>query len=285
MMTTRDFIVVGIVAFSFGAIGFLLYDWIEIRFLRYLDKYGEQVRETLDAIFIQVSEQQARRILIVSIIGLGAIAYIISFNFLVLFYAAAIGMFLPVMLLRYAKKRRLEKFDRQMMDIVNTVSNALKSGLNLQQAFEFLVNEMKPPISEEFDLVLKEVRLGAQIEDALENLIKRIPLPELEMMVIAIQTLRRTGGNMIETFDVIGQVIKERRKVEGKIKALTAEGLTQGYIMCAMPAVLGTVIYLLDPGFIRPLFSTFLGWLMMSLMVGLIAVGWIVIKKMVSIEV
>ncbi len=284
-MTTRDFIVVGIVAFSFGAIGFLLYDWIEIRFLRYLDKYGEQVRETLDAIFIQVSEQQARRILIVSIIGLGAIAYIISFNFLVLFYAAAIGMFLPVMLLRYAKKRRLEKFDRQMMDIVNTVSNALKSGLNLQQAFEFLVNEMKPPISEEFDLVLKEVRLGAQIEDALENLIKRIPLPELEMMVIAIQTLRRTGGNMIETFDVIGQVIKERRKVEGKIKALTAEGLTQGYIMCAMPAVLGTVIYLLDPGFIRPLFSTFLGWLMMSLMVGLIAVGWIVIKKMVSIEV
>lgn len=280
-----DYIVAAVIGLAWGTIGWLVYDALELRFIVYLDKYGAQVQESLDAMFVPVSEKVARRILIASILGLAAVGYIVSWNLLVLFYAAAIGMFLPVILLRVAKRRRIERFDAQMMDIVNVIGNCLKSGLGLQQAFEFLVQEMKPPASEEFDLALKEIRMGAQIEDALGNLGKRVPLPELDMMVISIQTLRRTGGNMVETFEVVGNVIKERRKVEGKIKALTAEGLTQGYIMCAMPAVLGSIIYLLDPEFITPLFETFIGWIMMSVMVGMIALGWVVIKKMVSIEV
>lgn len=280
-----DYIVAAVIGLAWGTIGWLVYDALELRFIVYLDKYGAQVQESLDAMFVPVSEKVARRILIASILGLAAVGYIVSWNVLVLFYAAAIGMFLPVILLRVAKRRRIERFDAQMMDIVNVIGNCLKSGLGLQQAFEFLVQEMKPPASEEFDLALKEIRMGAQIEDALGNLGKRVPLPELDMMVISIQTLRRTGGNMVETFEVVGNVIKERRKVEGKIKALTAEGLTQGYIMCAMPAVLGSIIYLLDPEFITPLFETFIGWIMMSVMVGMIALGWVVIKKMVSIEV
>lgn len=284
-MTIGDFFVIGIIAVCWGGIGYLIYEWVELKFILYLDKYGTQVQESLDAIFVPVSEKVARRILVASIVSLAAVGYLVSFNPLVLLYTAAIGMFLPVILLRVAKRRRLERMDGQLMDVVNVIGNCLRSGLNLQQAFEFLVTEMKPPASEEFDLVLKEIRIGAQIEDALGNLVKRVPLPELEMMVISIQTLRRTGGNMVETFEVVGNVIKERRKVEGKIKALTAEGLTQGYIMCAMPAVLGSIIYLLDPDFIRPLFETFLGWIMMSFMIGLIALGWVVIKKMVTIEV
>ncbi|MBI2838150.1 MAG: type II secretion system F family protein [Acidobacteria bacterium] len=280
-----DYMVAAVIGLAWGAVGWLVYDALELRFILYLDKYGAQVQESLDAMFVPVSEKVARRILVASILGLAAVGYIVSWNFLVLFYAAAIGMFLPVILLRVAKRRRIEKFDAQMMDIVNVIGNCLKSGLGLQQAFEFLVQEMKPPASEEFDLALKEIRMGAQIEDALGNLGKRVPLPELDMMIISIQTLRRTGGNMVETFEVVGNVIKERRKVEGKIKALTAEGLTQGYIMCAMPAVLGSIIYLLDPEFISPLFETFIGWIMMSVMVGMIALGWVVIKKMVSIEV
>lgn len=284
-MGAWDFIVAALVAFCWGAIGWLLYDWFELKFLVYLDTYGVQVRDNMDAMFAPVTEKVARRMLIASIGGLGAVGLLLSGNPMVMLYAAAIGMFLPVLLLRWAKRRRTERFDSQMMDIVTVIGNCLKSGLNLQQAFEFLVAEMRPPASQEFDLVMKEIRLGAQVEEALASLAKRMPLPELEMMVISIQTLRQTGGNMVETFEVIGNVIKERRKVEGKIKALTAEGLTQGYIMCAMPAVLGTIIYLLNPEFISPLFNTVLGWIMMSFMVGLIALGWIVIKKMVSIDV
>jgi tight adherence protein B len=144
---------------------------------------------------------------------------------------------------------------------------------------------MHAPINEEFEQVLKEVQMGRTLDEALIALNERIVHPELDLLVSSIVTLRRTGGNMTETFELITDTIQQRVRVEGKIRALTAQGMTQAYIMVSMPYILGLVVYLMDPSYMRPMFETVLGWMLLTLMTGMVLVGWFVIKQIVTIEV
>lgn len=193
--------------------------------------------------------------------------------------------FVPVPLVRYFKSHRWKTFDEQLLDGVNLLRNAMKSGLGLQQAIEVLVREMRPPISEEFDLVLKEVQLGRTMDEALISLNERMEHPELDLVVSSVVTLRRTGGNISETFELISHTIEERVRVEGKIRALTAQGMTQAYVLVSMPFVLGIIMFLMDPGYMRPMFSTVLGNLLLLLVGLMVFIGWNVIKRVVTIEV
>jgi len=165
------------------------------------------------------------------------------------------------------------------------VSNSLRSGLSLQQGIELVVEEMDAPISEEFATVVKETKLGLPFDEALQNLAERVPTPDLDMVVTAIVTIRETGANLAEVFDIIAHTVRERKKVEGKIQAMTAEGMTQGVMMCAVPPVLILTFYFLDPALIEPLFNTVLGILMLVIIVSLDAMGMWMILNTVKIDV
>jgi tight adherence protein B len=179
----------------------------------------------------------------------------------------------------------METIDDQFIDALHLMSNALKSGLSLQQAIELVVREMKPPIADEFGRLVKEIHLGRLTDDALKRFAERLPLEDVQLAVDSILTLRETGGNLSETFEVIARTIVERKKVQGKIKSMTAQGMTQGMVACAMPIFMMLMFSVIDPGFMTPFFTTPLGFMMLAFVFILDGMGMWLMFKLVKVDV
>lgn len=201
------------------------------------------------------------------------------------FAAAVIVWKLPKPIVNWMGRRRVDKFVNQMVDGLAMMANAMKSGLSVPQAIGLVTEEMPDPIRKEFNIVLSENKLGVSLEAALTNLSKRIPSDDVEMFVTAVNILKETGGNLAETFDTITSTIRERIKIENKIKALTAQGFYQGVVVAAVPPGLFLMFYTSDPEFMRPLFTTFFGWVILTVILGLEVVGFYVILRIIKIEV
>ena len=185
----------------------------------------------------------------------------------------------------YLRKRRLDQIDDQLVDALGMMANALRSGLSLQQALDLVAREMKPPIADEVGRVMKEIHLGQLTDHALRRMAERVPLEDLGLAIDSILTLRETGGNLSESFQVIAHTIVERKKVQGKIKTLTAQGMAQGLLAGAMPAALLLILSIVDASFIRPLFTTPLGFLMLIVAAVLDAMGIYMMFRLVRVEV
>jgi len=192
---------------------------------------------------------------------------------------------LPGKIIHTLWKRRINRFVLQMVDGLSLMSNAMRSGLNVPQALQLVSDELPNPISQEFALVLSQNKLGVTFEDALSNLSKRMPHDDIEMFTTSINILKETGGNLAETFDSIAYTIRERIKVESKIAAMTAQGVLQGIIVVFMPFALGAVLYSIDPERIAPMFTTVIGWVLLTIMVTLQAIGGFMIWKIVRVRV
>ncbi len=180
---------------------------------------------------------------------------------------------------------RIKKFSTQMVDALTLMSNGMKSGLNVPQTLQIVVDEMPNPISQEFRLILTENRIGLTFEKAFENLGRRIPSEDVSMFVTSVNILRETGGNISETFDTIAQTIRERMKLQSKIGAMVAQGMMSAIIVGALPWGLGVMLYLIDPVRMTPLFTTPLGWVILLAILILEAIGFVVILKIVKIRV
>jgi tight adherence protein B len=165
------------------------------------------------------------------------------------------------------------------------MANGVKAGLSVQQCMERIQENLANPISQEFGLVLSQMRLGRGMSEALNDLGMRIPKPDVQMYVTSVNILSETGGNMAETFQTITFTIRERQKIEKKIDALTAQGVTQGVIITLIPFGLLAVFAIVDPAYVRPLFTTTLGFIALFMMLALQTIGGIMIKKIVKIQV
>ncbi|MGK5086258.1 type II secretion system F family protein [Bdellovibrionota bacterium FG-2] len=198
---------------------------------------------------------------------------------------AVIGWKSPKPFVDWMYRRRVDKFVMQMVDALSLMSNGLKSGLSVAQAMGLVTQEMPNPIQQEFGLVLSQNKLGVSLEEAFTGLSVRIKSDDVEMFVTSVNILKETGGNLAETFDTIVSTIRERLKVENKIKALTSQGLYQGVFVMAIPPLLGVVFYQTDPEFMKPLFTTWMGWVIIMVILALEAVGFFVIMKIIKIEV
>lgn len=181
--------------------------------------------------------------------------------------------------------RRVRKFVTQMVDGLSLMSNAMRSGLNVPQALQLVSDELPNPISQEFQLVLSQNKLGVSLEDAMSNLSVRMPHDDIEMFTTSVNILKETGGNLAETFDSISYTIRERIKVESKIQAMTAQGVMQGVIVVLMPFALGGILYTIDPERIAPMFTTIPGWILLTVMMTLQGVGGFAIWKIVQVRV
>jgi tight adherence protein B len=196
-----------------------------------------------------------------------------------------LGWVMPGMVTTYLHKRYVDKFDMQLLDGLGMLASGLRSGLSLQQSMGLVANEMAPPISQEFKLVLTEYNYGKTIDEAFERMAKRVPSLDLGITIEAILVLRSTGANLVETFDIIIDTVRERKKVEGKIKSMTAMGVFQGIILGAMPFVLMKVLHMLNPEYMTPFFTTTIGWVMFGVVTLLVILGGLAIKSIVTIDV
>jgi tight adherence protein B len=192
---------------------------------------------------------------------------------------------LPGLAVMYLRHRRAKKFEAQLADGLVMASNALRAGFSLLQALDLTAQKAPAPLSQEFGLVLKEHRLGADLSDALHRLTERVPSPDTRIFANSVIILRETGGNLTEIFDTLSETIQERKRVMKKIRAMTAEGETQAYFLAALPPVLGIILYQLDPDSISLFFTTFGGWLMLALMALMEVVGLALMLRIVKVKV
>jgi tight adherence protein B len=153
------------------------------------------------------------------------------------------------------------------------------------QAMEAVSREMGPPISEEFGRIVQEQQLGLSLGQAMDNMLRRIPSEDLDMMVTAIKVQREVGGNLAEVLDAISYTIRERVRIKGDIRALTAQSRWSGYLISLVPVVVTGVVYLINPDFMSLLFTHVCGWLMLTYAIVGIIIGYVVIIKIVNIEV
>ena len=195
------------------------------------------------------------------------------------------GYRLPRYIVESMWQRRIDKFEDQMLDALAFMSNGLKSGLSLLQSMDMVREELPNPISQEFGLTLNEQRLGVPLEEALLGLERRIQTEDVQIVVTSINILRQSGGNLAETFDTVANTIRERKKVSGKVKSLTAQGVAQGVIIVFMPFVLAFALWCIDPILIGRMWSTAIGWALIFFMLTLQVIGGTMIRKIVKVEV
>jgi tight adherence protein B len=201
----------------------------------------------------------------------------------IIFALAALAT--PRVALKLIKQRRLQRFNMQLLDSLLSMSNALRAGFSILQAFETVVRERRNPISLEYGLFLQQIRLGVRFEDALNQMEKRVASEDLTLMVVSIETARLTGGNLTEVFEKIAATIRERMRIQGRIRSLTAQGRLQGLIVGAMPFVLMVVLTMLDPEMMGGFFHSRIGMVAIGVVVILVAAGALVIRKIIRIEI
>lgn len=198
---------------------------------------------------------------------------------------AWIGWTIPRRVLGVLKQRRLQRFNLQLVDSLVNMSNALKAGFSVQQAIELVVREGQSPISQEFGMYLHQMRVGMRMEEALASLQKRVGSEDLELMISAFETARQTGGNLTEVFEKIAHTIRERLRIELRIRTLTAQGRLQGIIVGAMPLLLGLAMFFLDPSMMLAFFHSSVGIIMIVGIVVLELLGALMIRKIIKIDI
>lgn len=215
----------------------------------------------------------------------GLLGLLFSGKFIVSMLAFGIGFGLPLLVLRIIIERRVKAFNDQLGDCLVLIANSLRTGYSFMQAIQMVSREMLPPISVEFARTLREMNLGVTTEEALNNLAKRINSDDLDLVLTAVLIQRQIGGNLAEILDNIASTIRERMKIKGEIKTLTAQGRVSGVIVGILPIGLGLVIQIINPEYIRVLYTTTIGQIMLGSAFVSQVFGILVIRKIVDIEV
>ena len=186
---------------------------------------------------------------------------------------------------RWLNARYVRKFDEQLTDALGTMSNALRAGFSIAQAFESVAEADLHPISDEFALLLQQMRVGMSFDDALASMEKRVPSDDLSLVVTAIDIARKTGGNLTEIFDSISNTIRGRMRVERKVRTLTAQGRLQGLVVSLMPLILCVIMTMMKPKLMIPFLTSLNGIICLLVASVMVFLGWLIIRKIVTIKV
>jgi len=233
-----------------------------------------------------------------AIVGIPVGMFIFGFFFpalhnpIVLLIGAVVGFFLPRFYVKRRQGGRLNSFNKQLPDTITLLANALRAGSSFLQAIELVVRESRPPISTEFQRVIREVNLGLPFEQALENMVRRVESEDLDLMATAISIQYQVGGNLAEILDSIAYTIRERVRIKGEIRTLTAQQRISGYVVAFLPIGLAGFLFIIAPSFMEPMFDPAVnvsgiptGIILIGVGLTMMFVGFMVIRKIVDIEV
>lgn len=222
---------------------------------------------------------------VLCVLGSILLAWIIFRVWLLAILFGIVGFFIPRFYLRWRQRRRIDAFNRNLASAIAQLANALRAGYSLLQSMDNLAREMPPPISTEFERVVREMALGLTLEQALNNLLERVPSDDLDMMITAINIQAEVGGNLAEILDILAYTIRERVRIQGEIRVLTAQQMLAGYVLTLMPIFLGLVLFAMNREYMSVMYTTTCGWIMLGTAAFLIISGFLAIRKIVQIDV
>jgi tight adherence protein B len=196
-----------------------------------------------------------------------------------------VGTMLPYAYASYRRTSRFEKFETLFPEAIDTLARAVRAGHAFTTALEMISNEVAEPVSTEFRKLYEEQKFGMPVRDALINLTQRIPLVDVKFFVTAVMLQRETGGNLAEILDNLSYVIRERFKIQRQVRVYTAQGRLTMALLMGMPPIIVTVMMVMNPAFIRPLFADPIGHTLLVAGITLQTVGYFVIRKIIKIQV
>ncbi len=264
--------------------------------------WGSNMSRELARADLQLRPSEYLAIRVAAIVGAPIVVFLLGKtlfegldNPIALLVATILGWWVPRFYVNRRKARRLSAINNHLADTIMLIANALRAGASFLQAIELVVRETQPPISTEFNRVIREVNLGLPFEQALNNMVRRVRSDDLELMTTAITIQHQVGGNLAEILDSIAHTIRERIRIIGEIRVLTAQQRMSGYVVAGLPIFLVVILSVIAPTFMEPMFDDYNGTMaifgipmgVIILAIGgiMMATGFLLIRRIVDIEV
>jgi tight adherence protein B len=264
----------------------ILTEWVSRRVER--TSFGDQISRQLARADLKLKAAEYIALIFISSVAGGVLAWLLGNRHPVSFLIGAIlGFVAPRLYVSRQQRTRLNKFNYQLSDMLNLMVNGLRAGYSTMQAMEAVSKELPPPISDEFRRVVQEMQIGIPLETTLENLLRRIPSDDLDFVITAINVQREVGGNLSEILDTISFTIRERVRIKGEVRTLTAQVRTSGTILSLIPFGLTLVLWFLNPEYLMSFqkAGTFCALAVGCVVVGLVGSGYLIMMKIADIEV
>jgi tight adherence protein B len=270
------------------ALGMLVWSLADIGsngFRRYRQVFTERTHFSLRELFLFVEPERLFLLNLGLMLLVGALAFALSASWTLGLVGLAVAAWLPRSVLRQLKQRRRNALEQQLPDALLMLAGAMKAGVGLTQAIAQYVADAQAPLSQEFDLLLREQRLGVALDQALENLNQRVALSSVALVVAAMRIAAETGGQLAETLERSAQTLRSKLIMEGKIRALTSQGKLQAWVVGALPVFLLVVLQKMEPDSMQLLYHSSAGWATLVVIVLLEFFGVLIIRRIVDIDV
>jgi tight adherence protein B len=265
--------------------GSVLTDWLNRRVAK--SSLGDRVSRELARADLKFKVAEYYALVFMSTLVTALAAYLIQPYPASALIGGVIGFFIPRFYVKRQQTVRLNKFNDQLSDMLNLMVNGLRAGYSTMQAMEAVSRELPAPISDEFHRVVQEMQIGITMEKALDNLLRRIPSEDLDFVITAINVQREVGGNLSEILDTISFTIRERVRIKGEIRVMTAQVRTSATVLSLIPVFLTAALWFISPEYIGSFFDRgpLCGWAAVGTVIGMIASGYMVMMKIADIEV
>lgn len=265
--------------------GSIITDWVNRRVAT--SSIGDRVSRELARADLKFKVAEYFALIFMSTVVVAFVAWLLQPNIVSAIIGGVIGFFIPRFYVRRQQTMRLNRFNDQLGDMLNLMVNGLRAGYSTMQAMEAVSRELPSPIRDEFHRVVQEMQIGIPMERALENLLRRIPSDDLDFVVTAINVQREVGGNLSEILDTISFTIRERVRIKGEIRVMTAQVRSSGIVLSLIPVFLTLALWFISPEYIGSFFDRgpFCGWLSVITVVGMIVSGYFVMMRIADIEV
>lgn len=254
------------------------------------DESKGKIVQDLENMFIFISPTHVGTIKIACMLVLGSILYIVTYAmpapapYIFLCLGTAMGYFVPEVVIAIMKKKRRAAFAEQLVDGLVLLSNGLRAGFTLQQALEMLSEECEPPISQEVELILREYRLGMDLNQAMQRSSDRMEDDDFELAVVAVTIARQLGGNLSEIFDRIVTTVRDRKILAGKVDAMTSQGRIQALVVGCLPYAFAVAVTKVNPELMQLMWTTLPGVGLMLAVVVMDTVGYLWVLKTAQVE-
>ncbi len=262
-------------------------DWLNTRLER--SDWGGNLSRELARADLKLKPGEYMALMVIFAFGVGFVAwYIFGRSYWFAVPGAFVGTMVPRFYVKRQQSQRLVHFNEQLADMLNLMVNGLRAGYSTMQAMEAVSREMPPPISDEFRRVVQEMQLGLPMDRALENLLRRIPSDDLDLVVAAMNVQREVGGNLAEILDTISHTIRERVRIKGEIRVLTSQVIYSGRFLAMMPILISLALFALNRPYMMQFFNPetrLIGIPMLIVGALMILAGYFVMTKIATIDV
>jgi len=252
---------------------------------RYRSDFTHSASNNMADMFMFVDPQQLFRFNVIALVVVPILSWLVLGDPVTTIGMLVLILILPTLIYRSMRAKRMARIEAQLPDALAMVAGALRAGASLNIALDNLVNEQPAPISQEFEILTQEQRLGVDFDVSLANMEKRIPMQDFKMLTTALRINREVGGNLAETVESLADTLRRKSTMEGKIRSLTAQGTLQGYVMTGLPVLLGVLLNFLEPESMSKLWTTGVGWGVLAVIIVMEFLGYAMIKKITSIDV